>query len=94
MVTVAVADLNSFSFSDEDEIVHMEVGGPPTHVRGTFPTNPPRGATTSVKTADFAMGIVCDVGEAEIVKSPTGEPTVRFTLAVSLLSDHLKSGHT
>jgi len=87
VVTAAVAELDPFSFSDEGEIVHLEVGGPPKHVRGTFPTNPPRGARVSVKTADLAMGIVCEVGVAEMVKSPTGAPRVRSTSAVSLTDE-------
>ena len=84
MVTVAVDELDPFSFNDEGEIVHVEVEGPPPHVRGAFPTNPPRGARVRVKTADFAMGTICEVGIAEMVKLPTGAPRARSTSVVSL----------
>ena len=84
IVTVAVAEFEPFSVSVVGETVHLDVEGPPVHVRGTFPMNPPMGTKLSVKTADFAIEIVRDVGVAEMVKSPTGAAMAKVTAASSL----------
>ena len=68
-VTAALAFL--FSMTDPGVRVHVDLGGPPEHVRPTFPARPPIAARLMVYVAECPAGMVGEAGVAMMVKSCT-----------------------
>jgi hypothetical protein len=71
-VTFAIADPEPLRVTLAGDTLQVELRGPPPHVNRTVPVKPFTGVTVSVNVAVCAIGMVCEAGEAKILKFGAG----------------------